>query len=494
MNLQTVSLAAFFIITAFRLFFAASLNLTPDETYYWFWSEHPALSYFDHPPMVSYLIKSSTWLFGNHPGSVRLPALLMGVGSTLLVYALGHQVFKSKNAGLLSAAILNSLLIFSAGMVIITPDTPQMFFWLLTLYFACRAVHENKTAHWILTGASLGFGLLSKYTMVLFLPGFFLFLLLTPQVRHTLFSWKPWTALFLAFLIFTPVIVWNYQHEWISFLFQLHHGTDSRESPGLRYLFEFLGGQAGIFSPLIFAGFFWALWKAFKIGRKKELYPFALLFWSVFPVFGFFIYESLHTKIEANWAGFAQTGSIILLGGFLNQKIRDRDENSKIVPLTVLMISLGLILTALVHLQPYFKLIPLSVERDRTNDLIGWDELSRIKAKFPEAGSLPVLTTSHTLVGEASFYLQNPSVYQWGAPHRITDLTQANPLPATGSTFLLMTYDDDQFSDEANALFSRITPLADIPVYYPKSKSGRLIRTYHFFKGENFLGLPLRAN
>ncbi|MHB8483340.1 MAG: glycosyltransferase family 39 protein [Nitrospiria bacterium] len=488
MTFQLFFILVFALITLFRFYFTASLNLTPDESYYWFWSQHPDLSYFDHPPMVSYLIRISTGLFGNYAWAVRLPALFMGIGCSYLVYLLGKEVFKDKNGGLSGVVVLNSILLFSVSMVIITPDTPQLFFWLLTLYFSFHAVYGDKPRDWILAGISLGSGLLSKYTMILYLPGFILFLLMTPPFRHHLYSWKLWLAGLFAFVVFSPVLIWNYQHQWISFLFQIHHGTDARNVHGLQYFWEFLGSQAGLFSPFIFMGFFWALWKAFKIGRKKNLHQFAFLFWSVFPVFVFFLYESLYTKIEANWAGFVQSGSIILLGGFLNQKIRDRNDNSRrMIYVAVAVISFGFLLTGLVHLQTYFKLIPLSVERDRTNDLIGWEELQKIQVVFPETTNLPVLTTSHTLVGETSFYLHTLEVYQWGAPQRITDLTRAHPVPPEGSSFLLLTYDDDQFSAEAKSLFAEITPLTDIPVFYPK---GIKIRTYHFYLGKNFTGIP----
>lgn len=487
-NHNVIFILFFFLITALRFFFAGSLNLAPDESYYWFWSQHPALSYFDHPPMVGYLIKISTSVFGNSEWAVRLPALLTGLGCSYLVYDLAKQIFKNRDAGILSVIILNSLLIFSVGMVIITPDSPLIFFWILTLYFYHRAIYRDKMIDWTLAGFSFGLGLLSKYTMIFFLPGLIMFILLTPQFRYRILSLRLWVSIGIALLIFTPVLVWNYQHHWISLLFQYNHGTNARTNHGVQYLLEFLGSQAGLFSPFIFPGLLWALWKSFKI-RKENNYQFSYLFWSVFPAFAFFLYDSLHTKIEGNWAVFTHAGSIILLGGFLSQKISGREKKSRILFYTIFMISFSLLITTLIHAQPFLKLIPLSVQQDRTNDLSGWDEMRKTEKMFPEAASMPVLTTSHTLTGEAAFYLNNPNVYQWGAPYRITDLTQANPVPPAGATFLLLSCNNDVFPDEANSLFANISPLIDIPVYYSKGQTRTLIRTYHFFKGENFLGL-----
>jgi 4-amino-4-deoxy-L-arabinose transferase-like glycosyltransferase len=481
----------FSLLTLFRFYFSAHFNLTPDETYYWFWSEHLHLSYFDHPPMVAWLIKLSTAIFGQKEWAVRLPGMLMGIGDTVLIYLLGKKVFKSREAGITSAVVLNSILIFSVGMVIITPDTPQLFFWIAAIYFSYNAAIEKRKNDWFLTGIALGLGLLSKYTMILFLPAIFLFLLLTPSCREDLYSWKPWASLLIAFLIFSPVIIWNEQNHWISFLFQLRHGTSSRDSPGARYFFEFLGGQAAVFSPFIFIGLIWSLWKAYKIGRKRNLYQFSFLFWMAFPLFLFFTYESLHTKVEANWPVFSQTGSIILLGGFFYQKFRDRRDSFLIKFWIIFSIGFGFLLMMMVHIQAFTKFIPLKAEVDRTNDLIGWSEMKQIYLMYPEAEKWPVLTTSHTMVGETAFYLKNGRAYQWGAPHRITDLSHVNPesIEENGS-FLLVTFDDDRFSNEAASLFKNLIPLADIPVFAPRGDSTIQIRSYHFFKGENFKGFP----
>ncbi|MFN5154505.1 MAG: glycosyl transferase, partial [Gemmatimonadota bacterium] len=47
-------------ILLLRLIFAATVPLVPDEAYYWTWSRHLAGGYFDHPPMIAWLIAGGT--------------------------------------------------------------------------------------------------------------------------------------------------------------------------------------------------------------------------------------------------------------------------------------------------------------------------------------------------------------------------------------------------------------------------------------------------
>jgi dolichol-phosphate mannosyltransferase len=66
----------------------------------------------------------------------------------------------------------------------------------------------------------MGIGLLSKYSIGLLAPAALLFMLLDPQSRRWLRHWKPYAAALIALAIFSPVIVWNAQNEWLSFAFQ----------------------------------------------------------------------------------------------------------------------------------------------------------------------------------------------------------------------------------------------------------------------------------
>ncbi len=207
-------------VTILRLLYSRSLTLDPDETYYWEWSRHLALSYYDHPPLVAYLISLFTRLGGNSALFVRMGAVTLALGATLLLYFLAKDMFREEKIAFLSALLFIIVPIFSVGAIVITPDTPLSFFWILSLYFLYKVATREKSGWWYLLGISLGLGLLSKYTMILFVPSLFLFLLLSGKNRKWLLRKELYLALFIALLLFSPVIFWNSQHAWISFRFQ----------------------------------------------------------------------------------------------------------------------------------------------------------------------------------------------------------------------------------------------------------------------------------
>jgi 4-amino-4-deoxy-L-arabinose transferase-like glycosyltransferase len=123
-------------VTIFKIIFAGLIDISPDEAYYWNWSRHLALSYYDHPPMVAYIIYLTTFFkFFSHEIFVRGGAILMGAGTSYIVYSLARDIYKDERAGFWAALWLNIALLFSLGASIITPDTPQAFFCALFLFF-----------------------------------------------------------------------------------------------------------------------------------------------------------------------------------------------------------------------------------------------------------------------------------------------------------------------------------------------------------------------
>ena len=62
-----------------RLIYIGAAQLIPDEAYYWNYAQHMDLSFFDHPPMVAWLIWLGTGLFGDNEFGVRVGAVICGL-------------------------------------------------------------------------------------------------------------------------------------------------------------------------------------------------------------------------------------------------------------------------------------------------------------------------------------------------------------------------------------------------------------------------------
>lgn len=267
----------------FKLLLAALIPLSADEAYYWVWSHNLRLSYFDHPPMVSWIF----WLghllepLGH---SVRWPAVILGHG-TLLIWLeiLKPHVDLERMKYWLYLALFSPLVGF--GSLIVTPDLPVIFFWSLSLLFLQRALSSKKGLDYVLLGFSLGLGFCAKYHIVLFVPFLFVYLLWDRRFKDVQWKWVLVTILVGLFCCL-PVIVWNFQNEFASFTFQLRHGLESPEYH-FSWTWSYVLGQILIIFPLIF-------YAALRSTPR------------LFVVFGwgpliFFFLTSFKALVEANW-------------------------------------------------------------------------------------------------------------------------------------------------------------------------------------------------
>jgi dolichol-phosphate mannosyltransferase len=206
---------AFFL----RVLYCAQIELIPEEAYYWNYSRHLDIGYLDHPPMVAWLIRLGTLLFGDTEFGVRFGALCCGTVSSCFIYALTRNVFGESSA-LLALGLAQILPFFFLAGMIMTPDAPLTAAWAASVYFLERALIAGRRRAWIWAGLSLGLGLLSKYTIAMLGAGTFLFMIVDPTSRRWFRRGEPYAAVGIAAVVFAPVLVWNAQHDWASFAFQ----------------------------------------------------------------------------------------------------------------------------------------------------------------------------------------------------------------------------------------------------------------------------------
>ncbi|WP_413289404.1 ArnT family glycosyltransferase [Bdellovibrio sp. HCB337] len=275
----------------FKIGLAAILPLSPDESYYWMWSHHMQLSYFDHPPFVAWLFYLGHWL---EPWGqlVRLPTVLLGHLTFLVWYfILKPQFTWDKFKYWYAIAFFSPLVGF--GSMVGTPDVPLLLFWSLAIYFFQQCLLNQKTRDYFLLGASLGLGFCSKYHIVLFVPFIVLYLFFEKRWHEVL--WRKLAFTFIGGLLCSlPVIIWNIQNEFASFRFQIDHGLGKTNwTPD--WTLGYIVAELILLFPLV-------VYAALRTRIPKDYKFLPYLGWG--PLI-FFFFSSFRGTVELNWPNVA---------------------------------------------------------------------------------------------------------------------------------------------------------------------------------------------
>jgi 4-amino-4-deoxy-L-arabinose transferase-like glycosyltransferase len=395
--------------TAAHLLYAGLLPLSPQEAYYWQYARHPALSYFDHPPLAAWTIAAATALAGPTERGVRLAAALHSTLFSAFFFLAGRRLFGPKVA---LAALVTALAtpLFSLGQVVITPDGPLLAGWMAALYFGLRALDGGSGAWLLAAGLAAGAAALGKYTGLLLLPQLLALLLLHPRGRRLLRGPWPWLGVAVAALAFSPVVLWNAAHGWQSFRFQLADRAAGMVSFRLDRTAGFVGLQAVWVSPLLFALLLGAAALAARRWREPGLRAAAL--WSL-PLLAVLLAVSPFMWVKGNWG--APVWPTALLGA---TSIAFQGWARWRRP-ALAAVAVAVATSAYAHLAPLFPAIPLSAKADMTR---GWDELAaRVEGERRALGDGAfVLGCSYKPASELAFYLpdrpQTVSLEALGGP------------------------------------------------------------------------------
>ena len=410
-------------ISLFRMYYTqyGPLDLSPDEAHYWEWSRRLDMSYYSKGPMIAYLMYLGTSLFGDTVFGIRIMAVVFSALSSVFLYKLGKRLY-DEQVGLYSALLMQIIPLFATFGVIFTIDSPFIFFWIVSLFLFSKAVDIGKTNNlstpplekggkggfeenersniscWLLLGLSVGLGLLTKYTMAFFYLCAFFFLLFSKEQRNLLLTKGPYSAFVISLIVFSPVIVWNAHHDWLTFR---HTAGQAHIAEGLTIslssFLEFLGSQFGVITPLLFVLIALSI---LKLRKEREG---NLLFWFSIPVLAFFLLKSIQAKVQANWALPGDITGIVAFSAFYVRGFFTAGKGKKI--LIAAAVSLSFFVTAVAH---YPSLLKLPVAMDPSSRLAGWKELGSEVSKLYEQMSLdhPVFIFSdrYQVSSQLAFY------------------------------------------------------------------------------------------
>ena len=147
-------------VLVLHLVLAAVMGLSVDEAHYLLYAAHPALSYFDHPPLVGWVqwplvtLDAPTALLRLVPGALWL-------GTVLGVYRLAQRLAKGDAAprsGLWAVALLALAPVLHVLAIGLLPDTLLMFFTVLVMLQTHRLMQPGALARplaWLALGLLL---------------------------------------------------------------------------------------------------------------------------------------------------------------------------------------------------------------------------------------------------------------------------------------------------------------------------------------------------
>src|SRR6185312_4154415 len=365
------------VVLLIRFIFIAVMGLMPQDAYYDFYAQHPALSYYDHPPAIAYLLRFFTFLFGKKVFALKLADSIVTWGTMLAFYQLAKR-FLSPHKIWNGLLLLLSTFMITILSLISTPDVPLMLCWTISLLFLHSAIFQERKMYWIWAGIMTGLTFDSKYTAVFLLIGLIGFLLISNKYRRYLFS--RWFLLYLICIgiCILPVVIWNVRNGFASFKFQSEGRVNSVE--GFHFsLGDFagvLGHQSAILMPFLFFSFFYFLYRLIrKYGWRFTRIPDDKLFLLSFfvPLFLGFLIISPFYWVKLNWMMPAYITGILWICRYWSKR----------------WIRIQLIFSLVLHLalaaEVIFYIFPV-----RSDDTwFGWKELSeqvkKISASHPDA-------------------------------------------------------------------------------------------------------------
>jgi 4-amino-4-deoxy-L-arabinose transferase-like glycosyltransferase len=444
-----------------RLIAAAWTPLTFDEAYYWMWSKHLAGGYYDHPPMVAVVIRLGTLIAGDTEFGVRLVSVLLALPMSWAVYRTAELLFGGTRIASSAVLLLNATMIVSVGTLIVTPDAPVLVASSFVLLTLAQVLATGRGVWWLGVGLAVGVALLSKYTALFFGPAILIWLIAVPKLRRWLISPWPYLGGLVAFAVFSPVIWWNAEHQWVSFIKQLGRAHIDSFNPS--YIAELLPTQIAFATPLVFILGAMGLYALTR--RDAGAWPSRLLVSAtLWVIVLYFVWHSLHARVEANW--FAPVYPAFAIAAAVAAHLVPWQARARRTVDFCLRWAgpVGVVMFTALVVQANTGLLS-GYHRDATvrSVGVGFKELAGdIDALRARTGASCLLAPDYGTVGWLTFYLPaGRCVTQSGQRIRWVNMPEPSPAQLAGPLLLIGEENAAQQS-ELQARFSRIDKIATL--------------------------------
>jgi hypothetical protein len=463
-----------------QLVLAGHLGLITDEAHYALYGLHLDWSYFDHPPLVGWL-QALVLTVASGELALRLWAIVLSAASGALLYRLVRRLFPDESPWTACVAVAlwaTSPIVHFTGIALV-PEDVLLPAALLVMHALVSVLRWGSLRQWLLLGAALGLAGLAKYTAASLVVGVAGALLLSHRARD-LRGPGPWLAMAVAALLVAPVVLWNASHDWVSFRYQLHHGTAGRSWSVVNFL-ESRAGELLAYGPALVIGGLAGGWEALRRERAEPgvrlalllAVPVLLLFW---PPSGREL--TLPHWTQLLWVALAVLAARWYLRGWA------RAARRRLLLTGGTWCALALLALHLVGLG----LGPADPVGLLRAPVTGWERAAatavRLRDGLPSRpGPAPVLFIDHwTKASRLAWYARPAAVQVLGQRRTQFDLWFGKP--AAGARGILVAWDSPGPPDplEDLARFEHVRLLEEQPV---EERGGR-IATFRFWECDGF--------
>ena len=456
----------------------ASIFVTPgiDEAYYGVCSFYPAWGFFDHPPIVAVTAGFGRLVSGSFSTlSLRFGAILLFIISAILMYYIVRSLFNRK-AAIFSLLFLHTIPYFFVGMgAFVIPDNALGVFWLLFIVSILK-VHQTQKGMWfLLSGVSLGFAMLSKYHAILLLGSIGFCLIAFEEWRR---YWKSpflYIGLILAGLIFLPNILWNAQHNWVSYAYQFGKGV-SRHSLSFTNFYQGVLVQAAYLLPWIMIILIMGIIKTIDKNDKKTrwLLPFALLPIGIFTLIG------ATQQILPHWPMPGYLAAIILTCGWM---VHWKKPAVKWTFWSTGIVTAVLLVMIVIHSITGF--LNLGVQLDLTLEGYGWDKvIGELEHRDLLNENTFLFTHKYITGGELGYAVRKKypvAVFDKRSAHHFAYWAPMDSLMGKDGIFVMHPRYTTSPEQRYSEYFEEIVPLKGVMIY----RNGKYEMTYNLWLCKN---------
>jgi hypothetical protein len=458
-----------------------ALDLHPDAADHWVWSQYLSWGYYEHPPMIAWVIRLFTSLLGNTQLAMALGSQTITLFSFLPIFLLARQTFGAR-AAFLSVLCLETTPLFLVGSMIFIIDTVLLVFFLWAALGFWKGVEQGNKIYLYWAGLTLGLALLSKLTAVLFPLSCLIFLLVSRDRRKLLQEPHLYLALLLGLIVFSPFIYWNMTHGWVSIQGQLEKGLTGGRDWNQTLGFWF--GQPLILGPVLFFFALKALWEGLKKFNQEARFTYLVLL-TVIPllVFGLAAFRGKYS--DPTWTDIGWPFGAILLGNYFSDRL-SKVSARKVILVGGLIFATSWLPISMLALHALHPFLPVPIQNDRTLEMRGWRELGDAIGKeypryFPGPKKVYVVTEEYQLAGAVSFYApQHPIPYSFGKSKRNFWVT-LDELKKNGALLVCKPENCEQDQQKIRGFFQTIRFISTVPFY----RQGQLAKEFRLYYCSN---------